>query len=68
MRVIRRPRKYIARHWLFMLRPLLRYSKSRNAYVLLGVGKSVGPVLRPDRRSQRRQIDGVDRRGRATTA
>ena len=68
MRVIRRPRKYISRYWLFLLRPLLSYSPSRNAYVLRVVGKKVGPVLRADRRSQRGQIEGADRRGRASTA
>jgi hypothetical protein len=29
-----------------MLRPFLRYSASRDAYVLRGVGNRVGPVLR----------------------
>jgi len=28
------------------LRPLLRYSAGRDAYVLRGIGRRVGPVLR----------------------
>jgi hypothetical protein len=42
---------------------MLRYSATRDAFVLRAVGSSVGPVLRPDRRRRRRQqFDGVDRR------
>ncbi|MGO9248036.1 MAG: hypothetical protein ACLQQB_08710 [Solirubrobacteraceae bacterium] len=66
-----RPRRYVARHWLLILRPVLRYSVTRDAYVLRLAGNSTGPVLRPDRRSRRRgrrePFDGVDRR-RAQTA
>jgi hypothetical protein len=51
-----------------LLRPAFRYSSSRRAYVLRVVGQNVGPVLRANRRTRRRRpIDGVDRRGRATT-
>jgi hypothetical protein len=32
---------------LTVLKPVLRYSASRDAYVLRGVGNRVGPVLRP---------------------
>jgi hypothetical protein len=46
------------------MRPVLRYSAPRDAYVLRGVGSRRGPVLRIDRRSPR-PFDGVDRR-RAT--
>ncbi|MGP0100349.1 MAG: hypothetical protein ACLPUT_01840 [Solirubrobacteraceae bacterium] len=48
-----------------MLRPLLRYSITREAFVLRAVGDSVGPVLRPDRRRRlrKRRFDGIDRRG-----
>ena len=68
MRSVTRPRRYTAPHWLTLLRPLLRYSANRDAYVLRGVGGSIGPVLRPDRRSrQAGAFDGVDRRG-ATAA
>ena len=64
MRTVKRPRRYVARHWLLLLRPLIRYSAARDAYVLRGVGRHVGPVLRLDRRLTRRTrpFDGVDRR------
>ena len=68
LRSVERPRRYVASHWLVVLRPLLRHSFTRDAFVLRGVGGSVGPVLRPDRRGRRqRQFDGVDRR-RASAA
>jgi hypothetical protein len=66
MRTVRRPRHYIARHWLTLLRPVLRYSRSRDAFILRGVGSKTGPVLRADRRTGQ-PFDGVDRR-RARTA
>jgi hypothetical protein len=48
---------------------MLRYSRSRDAYILRAVGGSRGPVLRVDRRVRReRGFDGVDRRGRASIA
>jgi hypothetical protein len=50
-----------------VLRPFLRYSRTRQAYVLRVVGSSVGPVLRVDRReAEHRPFAGRDRR--ATTA
>jgi hypothetical protein len=58
-----RTRRYVARYWLTLLGPLFRYSYSRNAYVLRGVGARVGPVLREDRRQRRdRPSDGIERR------
>jgi hypothetical protein len=46
-----------------LLRPLLRYSHARDAYVLRGVGSNLGPVLRLDRRQQRRAaFEGMERR------
>jgi hypothetical protein len=45
-----RPRRYVSRHWLLICRPLLRYSVTRDAFVLRIVGDRVGPVLRVDRR------------------
>jgi hypothetical protein len=57
-----RPRRYLARPWLVLLRPLLRYSKFRDAWVLKGVGNSVGPVLRVERRSRQLSFSGRDRR------
>jgi len=44
------------------MRPLLRYSDSRDAYVLRRVGHRVGPVLRRDRRRGQRAFDGPDLR------
>jgi hypothetical protein len=58
-----RSRRYVGRRSLALLKPLLRYSYSRDAYVLRGVGRSVGPVLRLDRRERRgRPLDGIERR------
>jgi hypothetical protein len=67
MRSASRPRRYVARPWLILFRPVLRYSVTRDAHVLRFVGRSVGPVLRPNRRQRRRrrrrdQFDGVERR------
>jgi hypothetical protein len=63
MRSTRRPRRYVAKRWLLILRPLLRYSATRDAFVLRLVGRSTGPVLRPDRRrARRRPFEGVERR------
>ena len=56
-----RPRRYIPPQLLFLLRPLLRYSLTREAYVLRLVGGSLGPVLRPARRDC---PEGVERRAR----
>ena len=58
-----RPRRYVAQHWLSILRPAFRYSTTRDAYVLRFVGNSRGPVLRPDRRRRRTPFEGVERRG-----
>jgi hypothetical protein len=41
-----RPRRAISPTTLALLRPLLRYSGTRQAYVLRVVGRRVGPVLR----------------------
>lgn len=68
MRSASRPRRYVARHWLLIMRPVLRFSATRDAFVLRAVGNSAGPVLRPDRRRRRRiSFEGVDRR-RSQTA
>jgi hypothetical protein len=65
----RRPRRYLDPQWLSLLMPVLRYSHFRDAFVLRGIGNSVGPVLRPDRRDRRqRTFDGTDRRGTARVA
>ncbi|MBA3806769.1 MAG: hypothetical protein H0X28_00025 [Solirubrobacterales bacterium] len=66
MRIVRRPRRYVAPQWLRLLGPVLRYSGSRDAYVLRAVGKRMGPVLRQDRRQmQRRRLQGPERRASA---
>ena len=57
-----RPRHYVSRGTLALLRPLFRYSLSRDAYVLRGVGNSRGPVLRRERRSKQREFAGTERR------
>lgn len=44
-----RPRRYVRPATLRLLRPIVRYSASRDAFVLRLVGKRVGPVLRPKR-------------------
>lgn len=64
MRSASRPRRYLARHWLLILRPFLRYSVTRDAYVLRLIGRSFGPVLRPERRRRRgrEHFDGLERR------
>jgi len=70
MRTMKRPRRYVAGHWLTLMRPFLRYSTSRDAYVLRAVGQRIGPVLRVDRRGQaglERSFSGIDRR-RASAA
>jgi hypothetical protein len=68
MRAYERPRKYLPRHWLLLLKPLFRYSSSRRAYVLRLIGDKTGPVLRPERRAKRQpRKNGRDRRGRPST-
>jgi hypothetical protein len=63
MRTQQRPRRYVARHWLLVLKPVLRYSATRDAFVLRVVGKSSGPVLRMDRRRRgRSSYEGAERR------
>jgi hypothetical protein len=52
MRMQQRTRRYVAGHWLLALKPMLRYSATRDAYVLRAIGNSTGPVLRVDRRSR----------------
>jgi hypothetical protein len=62
MRTAPRRRRYVSSHWLSLLAPVLRYSFSRDAYLLRVVGNRMGPVLRVDRRLVRRQVEGVERR------
>ncbi|HEX3510205.1 MAG TPA: hypothetical protein VHT27_03810 [Solirubrobacteraceae bacterium] len=62
MRTTHRPRRYLAQYWIFLLRPFLRYSPSRRAYVLRIIGSLHGPVLRVDRRTATFGFDGAERR------
>jgi hypothetical protein len=69
MRSVGRPRRYVAEHWLLLLKPVLRYSTTRDAFVLRGIGNSRGPVLRLDRRKRQQQLsfEGIDRRSRTAS-
>ena len=60
MRTVKRPRRYLSRHWFTLMRPFTRYSKTRDAYVLRLVGGKMGPVVRADRRRQQ-HFDAVVR-------
>jgi hypothetical protein len=58
-----RPRRYVPSQLLFLLRPLLRYSLTREAYVLRLVGGSLGPVLRPGGHGHSEHaFEGMERR------
>jgi hypothetical protein len=46
MRTSPRPRRELHPALLRLLLPLLRYSTTRDAYVLRGIGNRRGPVLR----------------------
>ena len=50
-----RPRRYVSSGLVTALRPLFRHSYSRDAYVLRVVGNRLGPVLRRNRRRERRR-------------
>lgn len=57
-----RPRHYVSRLTLILLRPLFRHSFSRDAYVLRFIGNTRGPVLRRERRRRNRDHVGPERR------
>jgi hypothetical protein len=57
-----RQRRYLPRPVFGLLRPLLRYSITRDAYVLRIIGRRLGPVTRIDRRRRTPPFDGLDRR------
>ncbi len=61
MRTVHRPRHYVAKHWITLLSPVMRYSAARDAYVLRAVGRDFGPVLKVDRRRDRMH-HGAERR------
>lgn len=46
MKNVERPRWYVSGFALAILRPLFRFSVSRDAYVLRVVGNRTGPVLK----------------------
>jgi hypothetical protein len=47
---------------LMLMRPVFRYSRSRDAYVMRLIGNSSGPVLRRERRRRQRDFAGSERR------
>jgi len=53
VRTVKRPRRYVARHWLLLSSPLFAYNSNRDAHVLRVIGRRMGPVLLEDRRTQR---------------
>jgi hypothetical protein len=57
-----RPRHYVSRATLALVRPLFRYSLSRDAYVMRLIGNTRGPVLRRERRHLEREYAGGERR------
>jgi hypothetical protein len=67
LRTKRRPRHYVDRRLLAALRLVFTYNYSRDAYVLRGVGRHRGPVLKQDRRVHREPpAEGVDMRKRGS--
>ncbi len=52
MRTDPRPRHYVSPGVLAAMRPILRFSHRRNAYVLRLAGNRTGPVLRRERRGR----------------
>ncbi len=65
MHTVQRPRRYVSPVTLTAMRPVLRYSSTRDAFVLRVVGSHRGPVLRRERRIARQsEYEGPDRRNR----
>lgn len=52
MRTDPRPRHYVSPGALAVMRPILRFSQGRDAYVLRLAGNRAGPVLRRERRGR----------------
>jgi hypothetical protein len=46
VRTVERKRHHIGHTTLVLLKPVVRYSYTRDAFVLRGVGQRVGPVLK----------------------
>jgi hypothetical protein len=58
-----RKRRYVDQRLLTLIRPLIRYSGTRDAYVLRVLGNRAGPALRVERRRSRAlSYGGVERR------
>lgn len=57
-----RTRRYVPAVMILLLRPLLRYSFHRDAYVLRVIGNTHGPVLRRERRRRSREHPEPERR------
>ena len=53
MRTTHRPRHEVPGVVVALLRPVVRYSVSRDAYILRGVGRRFGPVLRRSHHNRR---------------
>ena len=62
MHTVHRPRRYVSPVTLMAMRPVLRYSYTRDAFVLRVVGSHRGPVLRRERRIARAKHIGPERR------
>jgi hypothetical protein len=62
MHIVQRPRHYVSPVTLTAMRPVLRYSSTRDAFVLRMVGDHRGPVLRRERRTGPDQHLGEERR------
>ena len=65
MHTVQRPRRYVSPVTLTAMRPVLRYSSTRDAFVLRLVGSHRGPVLRRERRIASAKYDGPERRHRS---
>jgi hypothetical protein len=64
MHAAQRPRRYVSPVTLTAMRPVLRYSSTRDAFVLRMVGGHRGPVLRRERRTAQGWYGGPERRQR----
>ena len=62
MRLTQRPRHYVSPVTLTICRPFLSHDGWRDAYLLRGVGKRYGPVLKADRRRRDGRYTGPERR------
>lgn len=60
-----RPRHYVSPLLLRVLLPVMRYSTSRNAYVLRGGGRRFGPVVRPRLSSPQSDLQNARERAAA---